>query len=166
MPHTAGSVFASPKGPWHSEDVLFHVPIWQLDSQLAPPTKNTHDTQMRMISASTRTNFSENCTYCRTNWVCYGRSQNNCSGEHGAYPAVNSLFVPARSQDRNSRQGGGKQGTNSSISGSICSDKGLLPSQQGCKTSLRVLMGGKIRGGSCLTTVLKFCDKLYRCKQN
>jgi len=27
MPRTAGSVFASSKGPWHSGDVLFHVPV-------------------------------------------------------------------------------------------------------------------------------------------
>lgn len=135
--------------PWRTtalSSVLFCMPMysssWQLGSQLFPP-KNNCAAQMWIISAWTRTNFSENCTYCRTNWVCYGRSQNNCSGDHRAYPAVNSLFVPARSQDRNSRQGGSKQGTNSSVSGSICSDKGLLPSRQGCKTPLQALTGGK-----------------------
>lgn len=130
----------------HHPACLSHWRWWPspllLGSQLVPP-KNNCAAQVCIISAWTRTNFSENCTYCRTNWVCYGRSQNNCSGDHGAYPAVNSLFVPARSQDRNSRQGGSKQSTNSSVSGWICSDKGLLPSRQGCKTPLQALTGGE-----------------------
>lgn len=123
------------------------------------PQNNNYTAQMWIISAWTRTNFSENCTYCRTNWVCYGRSQNNCSGDCRAYPAVNSLFVPARSQDRNSRQGSSKQGTNSSVWGSICSDKGLLPSRQGCKTPLQALTSGKI-GGSSFTADLQLSDKM------
>lgn len=123
------------------------------------PQNNNYTAQMWIISAWTRTNFSENCTYCRTNWVCYGRSQNNCSGDCRAYPAVNSLFVPARSQDRNSRQGSSKQGTNSSVWGSICSDKGLLPSRQGCKTPLQALTSGKI-GGSSFTAALQLSDKM------
>lgn len=149
VPHT----FISPKAPWCSED----VPIWHLDSQLAPPPQKI-PVLHRCGWLVPEPELTSQKIVLITGQIesALAEARIIAQGSMGLIQQlIHYLYLP-RARMETAGKGSSKQGTNSSNSKPICSLKGLLPSRQGGQTPSQALMAGKIEeeeASSCSSVI-------------